>query len=94
MSPGLGYNMITVGAIDDKDSLAWGDDTMATYSSYKDPISTYEDREKPEVVAPGGEYGSSTMDSTMTASPWISDRGAGTSYAAPVVAGEAALLMQ
>jgi subtilisin family serine protease len=30
----------------------------------------------------------------MTASPWISDRGAGTSYAAPVVAGEAALLMQ
>lgn len=94
ISPALGYNMITVGAINDVDSSNWGDDTMASYSSYKNPHSTYEDREKPEVVAPGGEYGSSTMVSTMISSPWISDRGAGTSYAAPVVAGEAALMMQ
>lgn len=94
MSPGLGYNMITVGALDDKDTVSLTDDTMSTYSSYKNPHSNYEDREKPEVVAPGGEYGSSTMKSTMTVSPWISDRGAGTSYAAPIIAGEAALLMQ
>lgn len=94
MSPGLGYNMITVGAFDDKDTTSLTDDTMATYSSYKNPHSDHEDREKPEVVAPGGEYGSSTMMGTTTASPWIADRGAGTSYAAPIVAGEAALLMQ
>jgi len=88
-SPGLGYNMITVGAIDDKDTSSWSDDIMATYSCYKDPISPHNDREKPEVVAVG-----SRMRSTKTSWPWTGYIGSGTSYAAPSVAGEAALLMQ
>ncbi len=88
-SPGLGYNMITVGAIDDKDTSTWSDDAMAPYSSYKDPISPHGDREKPEVVAVG-----SRMRSTTTSSPWVGYVGSGTSFAAPSIAAEAALLMQ
>lgn len=90
-SPGLGYNMITVGAIDDKDTSSWSDDVLASYSSYKDPISPNNDREKPEVVAVG-----TSVYSTTTSSPWVGcvTGCSGTSYAAPSVAAEAALLMQ
>lgn len=38
-SPGLAYNIITVGAFDDKENSQWSDDEMSKYSSYKDPIS-------------------------------------------------------
>lgn len=88
-SPGLGYNMITVGAFDDMDDSPWSNDVNASYSSYRNPISPHNDREKPEVVAVG-----SRVWSTNTSSPWISFAGNGTSFAAPAVSGEAALLMQ
>lgn len=90
-SPGLGYNVITVGSIDDKDTGSdWSDDIMAPNSSYNDPISPKGDREKPEVVAVG-----SRMYSTTTSSPWVGyfNSVGGTSFAAPAVAGEVALLM-
>ncbi|MCK4405664.1 MAG: DNRLRE domain-containing protein [Hadesarchaea archaeon] len=99
-SPGLAYNVLTVGAIDDKDNPLWSDDTMAVYSSYKDPISPYGDREKPEVVAVGSGFsypypnlptGTNTLS---TSPPWTRDAGGGTSFAAPIVAAEAALLME
>jgi hypothetical protein len=97
-SPGSAYNVITVGAFEDMNTGAlWADDVMASYSStedpYPDPVpgSYWTDREKPEVVAVGGDVYS--MYSTTTASPWIGTVGVGTSYAAPMVAGEAALLM-
>lgn len=88
-SPGLGWNTITVGATDDMDNSDWQDDVMAPYSSWGDPISPHGDREKPEVAAVG-----SRMRSTLTSSPWVGSVGDGTSYAAPQVAAEAALLMQ
>ncbi len=92
VSPGLAYNVITVGGFDDKDTSVWSDDTMWAGSSYKDPISR--DREKPEVVAVA-THGSRYITSTYIAYPWVhAVVGAGTSYAAPAVAGEAALLMQ
>ena len=88
-SPGLGYNIITVGSIDDHDNERWSDDEMSYFSSWRDPISTHNDREKPEVTAVGHR-----VHSTTTSSPWTGYVGAGTSYAAPNVAAGAALLMQ
>ncbi|NLE75659.1 MAG: S8 family peptidase [Chloroflexi bacterium] len=89
-SPGLAYNVMSVGNYNNKRTTAWGDDTMAnTCSSWGDPKSGRNDREKPEVAAPG-----TNIKATRTASPWIGNVGSGTSYAAPVVTGQAALLMQ
>ncbi|MHA2276873.1 MAG: S8 family peptidase, partial [Candidatus Kariarchaeaceae archaeon] len=88
-SPGLAYNIMTVGATDDKDTSTWSDDIMAGYSSWKEGGSMG-DREKPEVVAPG----SPSYHSTKTSSPWVGGGlGSGTSFAAPVVAGQAALML-
>ncbi len=88
-SPGLGYNVLTVGAFNDRNTVTTGDDVMAPYSSFRNPISTSNDRIKPEVVAPG-----TNIISTRNASPWTGNIGSGTSYAAPMVTGIAALLMQ
>lgn len=88
-SPGNAWNVITVGAIDDKNTIDWLDDEMASYSSFVDPKSPHKDREKPEVVAVGNR-----ITSTDTMYPWITPAESdGTSFAAPAVAGEAALLM-
>ncbi len=95
-SPGLGYNTLTVGAAEDKDTLTWDDDTMAEISSYVEPSG----REKPEVTAIGcGEWvtgvgGVPGIIITGMVSPWIYDQGCGTSYAAPIVTGGGALLIQ
>lgn len=88
-SPALAYNVISVGASDDRNTVSWVDDIMAAYSSWRDPPSGHNDREKPEVTAPGTNF-----ISTTTVAPWTGPIGSGTSYAAPMVAGEAALLMQ
>ena len=83
-SPGKGYNVITVGAYNDNNSLTWDDDTMYSGSSYNDPETGCE---KPEVVASG-----SNITSTLTGNA-VANAGTGTSFSAPMVAGEAALLM-
>jgi hypothetical protein len=88
-SPGLAYNVITVGNFDDKNTVGWSGDTMDSTSSWRDPISTHSDREKPEVAAPGAN-----INSTTTSSPWTGATGSGTSYAAPMVTGVSALLIQ
>jgi hypothetical protein len=88
-SPGLAYNVITVGNFDDRNTSSWSGDVMSSCSSWKDPTSAHGDREKPEIAAPGTNF-----TSTSTASPWIGGIGSGTSYAAPMVTGTAALMMQ
>lgn len=88
-SPGLAYNVITVGNFDDRNSVGWADDIMDTCSSWRNPLSTNRDREKPEVAAPG-----TNINSTTTAPPWTGDIGSGTSFAAPMVTGLTALLIQ
>jgi len=88
-SPGLAYNVITVGNFDDRNTTNWSDDVMYSTSSFNNPISTRGDRVKPEVAAPG-----TNINSTTTASPWTGGIGSGTSYAAPMVTGVAALLIQ
>jgi hypothetical protein len=88
-SPATAYNVIAVGSFDDRNTLGWGDDVISSFSSGKDPSSTHGDREKPEVAAPGQNF-----NSTTNGSPWIGSVGSGTSYAAPMVAGTAALMIQ
>jgi hypothetical protein len=88
-NPGTAYNVITVGNFDDKNSVGWSGDVMAPCSSWRDPISLNGDREKPEVAAPG-----TNIAGTLTASPWIGGNVNGTSFAAPMVTGGAALLFQ
>ena len=87
--PALAYNLLTVGAFNDHDTLAWNDDTMADFTSFRDPDSANGDREKPELCAPG-----QSINSTSNSSPWINDCGSGTSYASPMVTSAAALMMQ
>lgn len=86
-SPGIAYNVITVGNLDDKETWSWGDDEMWVSSSYDDPVSSHGDREKPEVSADG-----TAMDGTTTSDPWIGYIGNGTSYSAPVVTAATAIL--
>ncbi len=95
-SPGLGFNVITVGGFEDKGNTSWSGDEMWANSAYVDPGSQNGDREKPEVAAVATHIsGSSKIVTTKAFSPWIGQTDvAGTSYAAPAVAGEAALLMQ
>ena len=62
---------------------------MADFTSFRDPESANGDREKPEVCAPRRG-----INSTSIRSPWVKDTGSGTSYAAPMVTGAAALMMQ
>jgi subtilisin family serine protease len=93
-SPGKAYNVITVGAKDDQNTAATESDTkddqFSDFSCYVDPETASENRLKPEVVAVGERI--TTMSPS---SPWIgSDEVAGTSFSAPIVAGEAALMMQ
>lgn len=94
-SPGLGYNIITVGSIDDQNNEQWSDDVISGFSSWRDPISTHNDREKPELVAVGSaDWPNVGVISSIDVPPWFDDVGSGTSYAAPNVVGGAALLME
>ncbi len=85
-SPGLAYNVITVGGTNDENTQEWKDDGRYLCSSYVDPVSPHNDRNKPEVSAVA-----ENVNSTTTGNGWRT--GSGTSYAAPVVAGEIALLI-
>ncbi|MBN2559954.1 MAG: S8 family peptidase [Phycisphaerae bacterium] len=88
-NPAIAYNVIAVGNFNDRGTIDTSDDSMHSSSSYKDPESTYGDREKPEIAAPG-----TNITTTSGSSPWVADMGIGTSYSAPMVSGTAALLMQ
>ena len=88
-SPGKGYNVLTVGNYNDVNTASNSDDVMSSTSVYGDPYSVFSDREKPEVVAPGVSINTTCISSTTCIGA-----DSGTSFAAPHVAGCAALLMQ
>ena len=83
-TPGVAYNVITVGNFNDLNTTTWSGDIMNSSSSWRDPISA-----KPEIAAPG-----TNINSATTASPWTGPIGSGTSYAAPMVTGLTTALMQ
>ncbi|HMN30963.1 MAG TPA: S8 family serine peptidase, partial [Caldilineaceae bacterium] len=80
-TPGKAYNVITVGNLNDQDTVSWADDDMWWESGYTNPNTGVE---KPEVAAPG-----TNIQTVAAAGLWT-----GTSFAAPQVAGLAAILMQ
>ncbi len=85
-APGKGFNALTVGAFDDKNTPGWSDDTMAmngaavVWSQYN-----HDGRYKPEIAASGV-----AINSTTRTAPYTGDTGSGTSYASPMVAATAA----
>lgn len=85
LSPGISPKVITVGAVDDKNTPNIDDDTIADFSS-RGP--TREGLQKPDLVAPGVNIKSLsniTNDRYTTLS--------GTSMATPLISGSIALLM-
>lgn len=89
-SPAKGWNVLSVGAYDDHNDSNWSNDTMPNWSAWVDPDSPNHDREKPEVVAPGVEIVGIGLNGQLVTDP---DLNSGTSFAAPQVAGLAALLI-
>ncbi|HLR34344.1 MAG TPA: S8 family peptidase [Tissierellales bacterium] len=85
LSPGISPTVITVGAVDDKNTPNIDDDTVADFSS-RGP--TREGLQKPDLVAPGVNI--------KSLSNIYSDRYtslSGTSMATPLISGSIALLM-
>jgi hypothetical protein len=87
-SPAVSWNCIAVGAMDDANTPDWADDVMAGYSSFDDPTSLHNDREKPEVSAEGTNMTLLNLGCSFTYFA------SGTSFAAPGVAGMCGALMQ
>jgi subtilisin family serine protease len=90
-SPGRAWNILTIGAYDDKNNTDWRDDEMWASSAYVNPcgepgICTGR-REKPEVVAVGTNVTALGMNDVPRTE-------SGTSLATPQVAGLAALLVE
>lgn len=85
LNPSQAYNVIAAGAFNDR-GWPW---VMAPFSSSGDPVSMYGDREKPEVAAPGVGI-TTTYNTGLTPPGGVS----GTSFASPMVAGSAALIMR
>lgn len=89
ISPGKGWNVLTVGAYNDQNNTQWADDTMRSTSAYVNPCSFLScggDREKPEVVAVGGSVTALGLNEIPVTQ-------GGTSGAAPQVSGLGALLV-
>ncbi|GHU55835.1 hypothetical protein FACS1894132_12520 [Clostridia bacterium] len=84
-SPGMAYNIITVGAINDNNTPSQTDDGFTTYSSYiQGSLLT----NKPDLVAPGGNETPEINIQSAAGSDL------GTSYSAPHVTGIVAQLCQ
>lgn len=95
--PGMAYNILTVGAIDDhntNDSTSEiSDDSLATFSGYVEAVSMENENElhptnKPDLVAPGVDINTPAYYGEN-----ISDK-SGTSYAAPHITAVVAQLCQ
>ncbi|KAF5427619.1 CASH domain-dontaining protein, partial [Candidatus Methanophagaceae archaeon] len=85
--PGSAYNVITVGAIDDKNTVSRDDDSIRESSS-RGP--TGDGRLKPDIVAPGKGIRSCNNEWEVQ-SDFVSN--SGTSFAAPHIAGSVLLIL-
>ena len=97
-SPGDDPLVITVGALDDKDTVSTADDTVPGFSS-NGPTS-WDGWWKPDLLAPGTSVVSVMPSTSVTWNSFRSARvgtknfvGSGTSFAAAIVSGAAAMLV-
>jgi len=105
-SVGAADQAITIGSIDDKDTIGRGDDSIASYSNSgpreDDGDNNREEELKPDVVAPGSDimsaaHAASTSQIPGTPKPLAEDsytEQSGTSMACPAVAGLVAVILQ
>ena len=96
---GAASKVITVGATDDKNTITRTDDVIADYSSRGPRKDNNDDNPydelKPDVVAPGTNIIQAEYDRIGDGSGnGYGDRGSGTSYASPNVAGIVALMLE
>jgi hypothetical protein len=89
----MAYNVLDVGSFSDRNNASWWDDTMSSFSAWREGTTcspSNGDREEPDLVAVG-----QLIRSTRIHPPSIdTSQVQGTSYSAPMVAGEAALLLE
>ena len=92
-SPGMAYNVLTVGAIDDKNNMDESDDVICATSSFDENNSLFVEgwvtpTNKPDLVAPGFD-----INTPINNNAPVEER-SGTSFAAPHVTAVVAQLCQ
>ena len=91
-TPGSAYNSMTVACGQDFGTCDPTNDRVASFSAGRDPISPHNDRELPEITAPGDDIYSLTTAGSPSCPK--TNVGSGTSYSAPIIGGIAALVME
>jgi hypothetical protein len=91
-SPEIAFNVLVVGAFGDNNTTSFSDDIAPCtgavgFSAFMDPYSPHNDREEPDIVAPGHQILMATNGGGFVINN-------GTSFAAPQLTGGAGLLSQ
>jgi hypothetical protein len=90
-TPGSAFNSVTVACSYDYNTCDVGNDRISSFSSGRDPYSAHNDRELPEITAPGEDIYSLTTSGSPSCPK--TNVGSGTSYSAPIISGIAAQAM-